>query len=105
MEREARRRSTEPELGRVLARVFVALGEDLLDISACLGVRDVVEGQARAAPAVDVVETGVVGGERGCLVAVVAVKEMPQQVTPVADVDLRVVQVGEVKRDASAQVL
>src|SRR3954451_2540374 len=73
---------------------------DPLDVMPRLGERDPA---ALAAPEVDVVLTGVVGGEGEPLVAVL-VEEVPEVPRAVADVDLGVVEVGDAEaRPAGAQ--
>ena len=61
--------------------------------------------QVAAAPAVDVGRAGVVGGEGGDHVAVVAVEEFTQQVGAVADVDFRIGEVAELEGGAAAVAL
>src|SRR4029077_10898704 len=74
------------DLGDVVARL-VELDADVL-----------------ALPAVDVLLAGVVGGERQLLVAVVPLEEMPEVPRTVADVDVRVREVGDAET-AAARVL
>ena len=57
------------------------------------------------APLVGVAGTGVVGGERRRLVAVVAVEQFAQQEGAVADVDFRVGEVVEFEGGAAALLL
>src|SRR4051794_26454745 len=84
----------EAELARVAARVVLAPLEDLPDVVAGLGIRNVglrVEriGTARVAhPVVHVAEARVVRGDRQRLAAVVAVQEPSQVPGAVGDVDL-----------------
>ena len=58
-----------------------------------------------AAPLVGVAGPGVVGGERGGLVAVVAVEQFAQEEGPVADVDFGVGEVVELEGGAAAAPL
>src|SRR3954464_5813605 len=64
---------------------------DPRDVVPCLGKRDALP---LAAPGVDVLLAGVVGGERRALVSVL-VQQMAQVPRAVADVDLGVVEIGD----------
>src|SRR6186997_287800 len=81
------------ELPRVLAAVLPALRQHLFDVGPGFGEGDLLDGEVRSAPIIGVAGAGVVGGERGRLVAVIAVEQFPQQEGSVANIDFGVSQV------------
>src|SRR4029077_12962539 len=90
-----------PELGRVCAAVDLLQALDLVDVVACLVELDP---DVLPLPAVDVVLAGVVGGKREPLVLVVAVEQVAQVPRAVADVDVRVGQVGDAETAAAGRL-
>ncbi len=85
------------QLPGVLVPVLALLVEHLFDVGASFRERDVADVKAAAAPLVGVARAGVVGGEGGGLVAVVAFEQFLQQEGPVADVDFGVGEVVELE--------
>src|SRR5262249_26701242 len=98
-------RSPVAQLSGVLVAVGALLLEHLFHVSAGFREGDPVDVEIAAAPLIDVAGTGVVGGEGGDDVTVVAVEQFPQQVGAVADVDFRVAQVLELESGAAAVAL
>src|SRR4051794_2476189 len=66
------------ELPGVLAAVLIAFLQHLFDIGASFREGDLIDRKVRPAPLVRVAGAGVVSGERGCLIAVVAIQQFAQ---------------------------
>src|ERR1044072_2545086 len=90
------------ELPRVFLAVLVAFRQHLFDVGAGFREGDLRHRQVSPAPLVGVAGPSVVSGERGGLVAVIAVQQVAQEEGPVADVQFGIGEIGELEGRASA---
>jgi hypothetical protein len=85
--------------------IVLAPLEHVLDVGVCVAELDRIELETRPAPALDVLRTGVVGGERRDLVALEPLQQVVEIERAVADVEVRVGEVLVDERLSSAQLL